>query len=163
MIGDAGVGKTCLVERFVHGRVPSNVMPTIGHEFSQKIILPEVGGEIAVQIWDTAGQEKYKAVAASHYKGAMGAILVFDLTRDQTFRNSVEWLNEFRQAAPERAKVMLVGNKVDLVELDRAARCVDAKAVENMAHANNIKYIETSAAVDKNVTKAFHTLLQGRL
>lgn len=162
MIGDSGVGKTCLVERFVHNRVPDDVMPTVGHEFSQKIIATGKGVEFAVQVWDTAGQEKYKALSSNHYKGAAGALLVFDLTNEKTFRNTLTWLEEFRNYAGENSKVLLVGNKLDLVELDPGSRCVDKKNVENMAQINKITYVETSAAVDKFVNQAFHVLLEGK-
>lgn len=88
-------------------------------------------------------------------------MLVFDLTNLNSYRHTVEWLNEFRQQAPEQAKIMLVGNKQDLVELNPALRCTEKKLIQQMAQANNILYIETSAAVDKHVTEAFHVLLQG--
>lgn len=154
------MGKTCLVERFINHKVPSNITPTLGHEFFQKIIVSESGYEMAVQIWDTAGQEKYKALSTSHYKGAHGAILVFDLTRDLTFRNTVNWLSEFKMHASPNAKVTLVGNKLDLVEMNSQSRCIEKKSVLTMAQINKINYIETSAAVDKNVTQAFNSLIQ---
>lgn len=161
MIGDAGVGKTCLAERFVNSVIPSNVMPTVGHEFFQKIITLKNGSEVVVQIWDTAGQEKYRAMTMGHYKGAQAAVLVFDLTNEASFKNTLTWLSEFQTNASANAKVCLVGNKLDLVEVDAAARCMDKKAGQNMADINKIHYFETSAAVDKNVTEAFNTLIQG--
>lgn len=157
------MGKTSLAERFVNSKVPSNVMPTVGHEFFQKIISMKNGSEVVVQIWDTAGQEKYKAMTMSHYKGASAAILVFDLTKDSTFKNTMNWISEFQTNAPKNAKILLVGNKLDLVETETAARCIDYKAGMNMAEVNKINYIETSAAIDKHVTEAFHTLIQGNI
>lgn len=74
----------------------------------------------------------------------------------------MDWLSEFRQAAPENAVVMLVGNKMDLVEVNPASRCTDQKMIQSMAQVNKLLYVETSAAVGKNVTEAFHRLLQGR-
>ena len=102
-------------------------------------------------------------MASSHYKGANGAIIVFDISRSQTFSNSMGWLNDFRQAAPSDASVLLVGNKADLADLDSAARSVATTSVEEISAQNNITYIETSAAIDRNVTKAFHTLIQSRI
>lgn len=96
-----------------------------------------------------------------HYKGAAGALIVFDLTNNMSYRHTLEWLAEFRQQAPEKAKVVLVGNKLDLVEVDPTQRCVEKKFIKQMADTSNMQYIETSAAVDKHVHEAFHVLLQG--
>ena len=96
-----------------------------------------------------------------HYKGAAGALIVFDLTDQMSYRHTLDWLAEFRQQAPEKAKVVLVGNKLDLVEVDPTQRCVDKKFIKQMADTSNMLYIETSAAVDKHVHEAFHVLLQG--
>lgn len=101
-------------------------------------------------------------MSSVHYKGASGALLVFDLTNINSYRHTVEWMNEFRQQAPSNAKIMLVGNKLDLVELNPALRCTEKKLIQQMAKVNNILYIETSAAVDKHVAEAFHVLLHGR-
>ncbi len=161
MIGDAGVGKTCLAERFVNSTIPSNVMPTVGHEFFQKIITLKNGSEVVVQIWDTAGQEKYRSMTMSHYKGAHAAVLVFDLTKEGSFKSTLTWLSEFQTNAPTNAKVCLVGNKLDLIEVEPSMRCMDKRAGQNMAEIHKIHYFETSAAVDKNVTEAFNTLIQG--
>ena len=89
-------------------------------------------------------------------------MIVFDLTNVNSYRHTVEWLSEFRQQAPSNAKIMLVGNKLDLVEINPALRCTEKKLIEQMAKVNNILYIETSAAVDKNVVEAFHVLLHGK-
>lgn len=96
-----------------------------------------------------------------HYKGAAGALVVFDLTNNMSYRHTIEWLNEFRQNAPEKAKVVLVGNKLDLVEVDPTLLCTERKFIQKMAETSNVQYVETSAAVDKHVHEAFHVLLQG--
>lgn len=96
-----------------------------------------------------------------HYKGASGALIVFDLTNNMSYRHTLEWLNEFRQHAPDKAKVVLVGNKLDLVEVDPTLLCVERKFMKQMAETSQMTFVEASAAVDKHVNEAFNTLIHG--
>ena len=119
------------------------------------------------QIWDTgnflltpAGQEKYRAICQNQYRDALGAILVFDLTRRQTFENCVAWLEEFRLNSLENSQIMIVGNKLDIVEISPDVRAVEKSEAQRFAEDNDGFYVETSAVSNKNVDEAFVDLLQ---
>ncbi len=91
-------------------------MPTIGVEFATKTVTLKDGGKIKAQIWDTAGQEKYRAITSAHYRKAVGALLVYDITKEKTFESLEKWLEEIRKHADQDIVLMLVGNKLDLTE-----------------------------------------------
>merc|ERR1719230_253720 len=119
LVGDATVGKTHLLSRYMKGTLPKTPSATIGVEFGTRTVeLPNGAGVVKAQIWDTAGQERYRAITSAHYRRAVGALLVYDITKSITFQNCVKWLEELRQNAEPDVVVMLVGNKVDLVEKD---------------------------------------------
>ena len=113
VIGDTGVGKSCLLLQFVDRRFSSVHDLTIGVDFGSRII--DVGDEkIKLQVWDTAGQESFRSIARSYYRDASGALLVFDVTRRETFNHLSRWLQEARQFANANISITLVGNKADL-------------------------------------------------
>lgn len=111
----------------------------------------------------SAGQEKYRSICMNHCRDAMGAILVFDLTRKITFANCISWLEDFRLAVGDSPKVLLVGNKLDIVNLDPTSRKVDRELAMKTAQENEMLYIETSAVTNQNVEQSFETLLFGKL
>ena len=113
LIGDSGVGKSNLLSRFTRNEFSLDSKSTIGVEFATKSIQAE-GKTIKAQIWDTAGQERYRAITSAYYRGAVGALLVYDLTKHGTFENVDRWLRELRDHAEANIVVMLVGNKSDL-------------------------------------------------
>lgn len=115
MIGDAGVGKTHILNRFLRKDLPQKIMPTIGVEYATKVITTNNGGKIKAQIWDTAGQEKYRAITYTHYKKAVGALLVYDITNQKSFDNIEMWLTDLKESADDDTVLMLLGNKADLV------------------------------------------------
>lgn len=115
LIGDAGIGKSCLLHQFLEGRFFPECAHTIGVEFGSRIISLN-GKRIKLQIWDTAGQERYRSVTRSYYRGAMGALVVFDVTSRESYDHVPEWVRDARALAAPDLVVMLVGNKVDLVE-----------------------------------------------
>eukprot|EP00439_Symbiodinium_sp_Y106_P016801 s10677_g2.t1 len=133
LVGDATVGKTHLLSRYVKGTLPKAPTATIGVEFATRTIPLAVGGTVKAQIWDTAGQERYRAITSSHYRRAVGALLVYDVTRNATFQNCLKWLEELRQNAEDNIIIMLVGNKLDLVEKDPTARQARARRRGSMA------------------------------
>ncbi|CAE8632630.1 unnamed protein product, partial [Polarella glacialis] len=112
------------------------------------------------QIWDTAGQERYRAITSSHYRRAVGALLVYDVTRNATFQNCLKWLEELRQNAEPNIIIMLVGNKVDLVEKDPTARQVHYDAAAEFARQHKLLFKEASAVTTYNVKHVFEQLLQ---
>jgi len=120
----------------------------------------DTGGTVKAQIWDTAGQERYRAITSAHYKRAVGALLTYDVTRQNTFQNCVKWMDELRQQAEPDIVIMLVGNKVDLVEKDPSARQVAHDAASEFARQHNLIFQETSAVTSYNVNLIFEALLQ---
>lgn len=136
MIGDSGVGKSNLLSRFVDNSFNMDSKPTIGVEFATKNINIE-GKSIKNQIWDTAGQERFRAITNAYYRGAVGAIIAFDLTKSKTFENVQKWLGELRDNAEPRITIMLVGNKSDLAEL----REVKPDLVEDYVNKNKLCYL----------------------
>merc|ERR1712186_296916 len=124
---------------------------TIGVEVAARSIQVD-GKTIKAQIWDTAGQERYRAITSAYYRGAVGALLVYDLTKRATFDNIKRWLEELRDHADKNIVIMLVGNKSDLKHL----RAVGQEEAAKFATENELAYIETSALDATNVEPAFH-------
>jgi len=128
---------------------------TIGVEFATKSIQTE-GKTIKAQIWDTAGQERYRAITSAYYRGAVGALLVYDITKRITYVNVSRWLKELRDHADPNIVIMLVGNKKDL----RQERQVQTDEAKEFCKQNKLFFIETSALEDSNVSMAFETILR---
>mmetsp|Transcript_14560 Transcript_14560/g.34513 ORF Transcript_14560/g.34513 Transcript_14560/m.34513 type:complete len:216 (+) Transcript_14560:231-878(+) len=154
LIGDSGVGKSNLLSRFTRNEFNLESKSTIGVEFATRSI-PVDGKTIKAQIWDTAGQERYRAITSAYYRGAVGALLVYDIAKHLTFENVDRWLKELRDHADQHIVIMLVGNKSDLRHL-RAVPTEDAKGYAQM---RNLSFIETSALDSTNVDQAFQTIL----
>jgi len=153
LIGDSGVGKSNILSRFIKKHFNLETKSTIGVEFATKSF--EFDGKTAqMQIWDSAGQERYRAITTSYYRGAYGALLVYDISRNATFHHLEKWLVELKENAP-LAEIMLVGNKTDLSNL-REVSTEDAKAY---AEKNKLSFIETSALDSSNVDQAFQELM----
>jgi small GTP-binding protein len=125
LIGDSGVGKSNLLSRFTRNEFNLDSKSTIGVEFATRSIQVDAK-TIKAQIWDTAGQERYRAITSAYYRGAVGALLVYDISKHQTFENVTRWLKELRDHADSNIVIMLVGNKSDLRHL-RAVPTEDAK------------------------------------
>ena len=128
---------------------------TIGVEFATKSIQTD-NRVIKAQIWDTAGQERYRAITSAYYRGAVGALLVYDISKRLTYDNVSRWLKELRDHADSNIVVMLVGNKKDL----RHMRQVNTDEAKDFCRANKLFFIETSALADSNVNIAFETILK---
>ncbi|KAI0226081.1 Rab GTPase ypt31, partial [Massospora cicadina] len=116
LIGDSGVGKSNLLSRFTRDEFNLESKSTIGVEFATRNVQVE-GKSIKAQIWDTAGQERYRAITSAYYRGAVGALLVYDVTKHNTFENVNRWLKELRDHAESHIVILLVGNKCDLRHL----------------------------------------------
>ncbi|DBA03973.1 TPA: hypothetical protein N0F65_010626 [Lagenidium giganteum] len=154
LIGDSGVGKSNLLSRFTRNEFNLESKSTIGVEFATKSIVAE-GKTIKAQIWDTAGQERYRAITSAYYRGAVGALLVYDITKHVTFENVERWLKELRDHADANTVIMLVGNKSDL----RHLRAVSTEEAMAFAEKNNLAFIETSALEATGVDTAFQRIL----
>ena len=133
-----GVGKSSLMSQYIKKEFPESPLPTIAIEFATKIIKIKEGGYVKAQIWDTAGQEKYKSITSHHYRKAVGALLVYDVTRHSSFENCVKWLSEIRNYTDKDCVICLIGNKIDLLENKKNKREVPRTEAENFAKRNRI-------------------------
>ncbi|CAL52204.1 Small GTPase superfamily, Rab type [Ostreococcus tauri] len=150
LVGDSGVGKSNLLSRFTRNEFCLESKSTIGVEFATRTI--EIQNKIIkAQIWDTAGQERYRAITSAYYRGAVGALLVYDVTNKDTFGNVEKWLSELRDHADANIVIMLVGNKCDLAQL----RVIQAVKAQQFADTEDLIFIETSALDATNVETAF--------
>ncbi|XP_042346498.1 RAB11a, member RAS oncogene family, like [Plectropomus leopardus] len=154
LIGDSGVGKSNLLSRFTRNEFNLESKSTIGVEFATRSIQVE-GKTIKAQIWDTAGQERYRAITSAYYRGAVGALLVYDIAKHLTYENAERWLKELQDHADSNIVIMLVGNKSDL----RHLRAVPTDEARAMAEKNGLSFLETSALDSTNVEQAFQTIL----
>lgn len=153
LIGDSGVGKSCLLLRFADDSYLESYISTIGVDF--KIRTVELDGKtIKLQIWDTAGQERFRTITSSYYRGAHGIIVVYDVTDQESFNNVKQWLNEIDRYASENVNKLLVGNKNDLT----AKKVVDYQTAKAFADEIGIPFLETSAKNAINVEDAFLTM-----
>lgn len=154
LIGDSGVGKTNIMSKFLRNEFNEKSKATIGVEFGSKTFtLGE--NKVQAQIWDTAGQEKYRAIANAYYRGAKGAIVVYDLTRKATFNSTDKWISDLKASGDKRMQFILVGNKCDLEENREVLR----EQGEEKAKAFKCAFMETSASSGHNIENAFQSLM----
>ena len=156
VIGDTGVGKTNLLSRFTRNVYDKNTHNTIGVDFLA-VDLTINGKNVKAQLWDTAGQEKYKSIATAYYKNAQGAVIVYDITQRETFENIDNWLFDLKGYSDPDIVIMIVGNKVDLAK----QRQVMAEEGEKLAKRKGAYFMEVSGKTNagKCVNKAFDTIL----
>ncbi|XP_073283641.1 ras-related protein RABA4d-like [Primulina huaijiensis] len=154
LIGDSAVGKSQLLARFARNEFSLESKATIGVEFQTKTLVVD-NKTVKAQIWDTAGQERYRAVTSAYYRGAVGAMLVYDMTKRQSFDHMARWLEELRGHADKNIVIMLIGNKCDLGTL----RAVPTEDAQEFAERENFYFMETSALEATNVESAFMTIL----
>jgi small GTP-binding protein len=153
LTGESGAGKTNLLSQFVRSNFNPNAKTTIGVECATKT-LEVKGTTVKAQIWDTAGQERFRAITSTYYHGAHGALLVYDITNTQSFKNADRWLKELRNYADPSLPVLLVGNKNDM-EADRSVLESEGR---RYADAEHLTFFETSAKTAANVNEAFLAL-----
>jgi len=150
LIGDSGVGKSCLLLRFADDTYTESYISTIGVDFKIRSIELE-GKTVKLQIWDTAGQERFRTISSSYYRGAHGIIIVYDVTDKESFQNIQHWLQEIDKYANEGVMKLLVGNKSDL----QSKKVVSYDEAKELADSLGIGFIETSAKNAHNVEQAF--------
>lgn len=153
LIGDSGVGKTCILFRFSEDAFNTTFISTIGIDFKIRTIELD-GKKIKLQIWDTAGQERFRTITTAYYRGAMGIMLVYDITQEKSFENIKNWIRNIEENASSDVEKMLLGNKCELNE----KRQVSRERGEQLAIEYGIKFMETSAKNSTNVEEAFLTL-----
>lgn len=154
LVGDSKVGKSNLLSRLYRNEFMPKSKPTIGVEFATRCMQID-GKVIKAQVWDTAGQERYRAITSAYYRGAVGALLVYDTTKFASFEIVRRWLKELRDHADPKIVTMLIGNKTDL-EDRRAVTTADG---EKFAAENGLLFAETSALNSSNVDQALQTIL----
>jgi len=150
LIGDSGVGKSCLLLRFSDDIFTDSFISTIGVDFKIRTIDLD-GKRIKLQIWDTAGQERFRTITSSYYRGAHGIIVVYDVTEQKSFDSIQKWLQEIDTFAGPTVTKLLVGNKCDL----ESQRAITTQKGEELAKSLGVPFIETSAKTTKNVEEAF--------
>lgn len=154
IIGDSGVGKSCLLVRFAENEYKDTYLSTMGLEFRFRVI--KIGDtNVKVQLWDTAGQERFKSLTRSYYRGADGIMLVFDVTDKKSFSNVSSWLEEANSSIGISVPILLVGTKIDLVD----ERVISKEEIQKFAEQLNLSYIETSAKDNINVSEGINKLV----
>lgn len=156
VLGFSGVGKSSIINKLTTGSFDQSEFSTVGVDFcNHKMDID--GTKITLDIWDSAGQEKYHSIVKSYFRDAIGCLLVFDITSSVSFNALGKWLNEFRELAHPQAFVMLVGNKTDFED----QRVITPIVSEEFAREHKLSYIETSALNGDNINEAFERLARG--
>lgn len=153
MIGDSGVGKTCLLLRYANDSFSPTFITTIGIDFKIKNI--EIDNKrVKLQIWDTAGQERFRTITTSYFRGAQGIVLVYDVTDRRSFESIRNWISQIQQHADVHVNKILVGNKCDMLD----EKVVSTEEGKKLAEEFNMEFWETSAKNDVNVEQSFHSI-----
>ena len=155
LIGDSGVGKTNIMSKFLKNQFMENSKATVGVEFGSKLFIHQ-DHKIKAQIWDTAGQEKYKAITGAYYKGSKGALVIYDITRKETFANLEKWVNDLKTAGDPKITIIIIGNKCDLAD----KRQISKEEGEEKAKSFGCAFLETSAFNGENIDKAFDIMVK---
>ena len=155
IVGDSGVGKSNLIKRFTTNEFNEHSKATVGVEFLSRSY--KINDKIfKIEMWDTAGQERYKSITAAYYKGAKGALIVYDTTSAKSFENVDKWLGEIKEKAGKEIKLIIIGNKIDLKD----KKVITTEQALTRAKELDIPLMETSAKDATNVKEAFHDLLK---
>lgn len=155
LCGEAAVGKTSVIKEFVKQAFEDKYKLTVGVDIFAKDVTADNGQKGILSIWDIGGQQRFEFIRTTFYRGAAGVLLVFDLTRQETFKTIDSWVDEIKKFCGDPA-IVLLGNKVDL--LPTSPEKVDAQAIQNYITAKNMAYFETSAKTGQNVNEAFKKL-----
>lgn len=155
MIGDSGVGKTCLLIQYASKKFIKTFITTIGIDFKAKTIQVQ-GKTVKLQIWDTAGQERFRTITTSYVRGSEGILLVYDITDRNSFDSISSWMEQISQHADVNVNKILIGNKCDL----EAQRAVSTEEGRQLAEKFGIPFAETSAQTNTNVEEVFMTLAE---
>ena len=154
LVGDQGSGKTNILSKYINNKFEESSKTTVGVELSTKSF--KINNNIVkAQIWDTAGQERFKSLTKAYYKGAFGALVVYDISNKFSFDNTDKWISDLRASADEKTSIILIGNKNDLEE----RREVSKELGENKAKSFEVAFMETSAKTGDNIEAAFKSLV----
>ena len=156
LLGDSTVGKTCFLLRYVDDSFLDLHMATIGLDYRLKTLILEEQKIVKVQLWDTAGQDKFRAITRNYYKGANGIILIFDVTNVKSYENIKKWINEIKEEISEKVKIVLIGNKIDNVQ----ERKISREQGDKLASEIGVKFFETSAKTGEGINESVFFLVK---
>ena len=160
IIGDSGVGKSNFLFKFIENKFSPLHVATVGFDYKSKVcILPQSKKKVKLQIWDTAGQEKYMSINKNLFQRVQGIILMYDLTKRDTFERLPIWLNIIKQMTCE-IPIILVANKLDEENNEETGRIIDTSEGEAFAKENDFQFLEASGMDGTNVEKAFLTIAE---
>ena len=156
LLGDSSVGKTCFLMRYADNTFQEIHMSTIGLDYKLKNVQLDDGKIVKIQIWDTAGQDRFRSITKNYYKGAHGIILIYDVTSRKTFENVQHWITQIKEEVSDKVNIILVGNKID----DEKNRKVTTEEGQKMAASYELEFFETSAKSDINIDTTFNELVK---
>ena len=154
LLGDSEVGKSCFLLRYSDNVFVENYITTIGLDYKLKNVKLDSGKTIKVQLWDTAGQDKYRTIAKNYFKGSHGILLLYDVTKQSSFQNIRDWIQDIREEVSQKAIIFLIGNKIDLVDKRKISK---EKGIE-LAEEYKLPFFEASAKSGENVDEVFKAL-----
>ena len=154
LLGDSEVGKSCFLMRYSDNVFVENYITTIGLDYKLKSVKLDSGKTIKVQLWDTAGQDKYRTIAKNYFKGSHGILLLYDVTKQSSFQNIRDWIQDIREEVSQKAIIFLIGNKIDLVDKRKISK---EKGIE-LAEEYKLLFFEASAKSGENVDEVFKAL-----
>ena len=157
LLGDSSVGKTCFLLRYCDKTFQEAHLSTIGLDYRLKTMTLKSGKNIKLQIWDTAGQDRFRAITKNYYKGANGIILIYDVTNLQSYENVKNWITQIKDEANPNVIIYLAGNKVDVKDEERVVKTEDGQRI---ADEYKLKFYETSAKSGINVNIIFEELVE---
>ena len=154
LLGDSEVGKSCFLMRYSDNVFVENYITTIGLDYKLKNVKLDSGKTIKVQLWDTAGQDKYRTIAKNYFKGSHGILLLYDVTKQSSFQNIRDWIQDIREEVSPKAIIFLIGNKIDLADQRKISK---EKGIE-LAEEYKLPFFEASAKSGENVDEVFKAL-----
>ena len=155
LLGDSTVGKTCFLLQYTEKSFQTEHMSTIGLDYRLKNIILKNGKKVKLQIWDTAGQDRFRSVTKTYYKGAHGILLIYDVTSLQTYENVKNWITQIREEANPHIVIYIIGNKIDMIE----GRKVKTEEGQQLANEFHLQFFETSAKTGQNINETFDSLV----
>ena len=156
LLGDSTVGKTCFLLRYTDDTFLDLHMATIGLDYRLKTMILDDQRIVKVQLWDTAGQDKFRAITRNYYKGARGIILIYDITNIKSYENIKKWINEIKEEISEKVTIVLIGNKID----NEGERKISKEQGEKLANDYNVAFFETSAKTGQGINESVFYLVQ---
>ena len=155
LLGDTQVGKSSFLMRYIDNTFQESYLSTVGLDFKVKNVQLDDGNTYRVQIWDTAGQDRFHAITRNYFKNAHGIILIYDVTLIESFQNVKNWIKQIKEEVTDKVSIILVGNKIDMEN----QRVVSKEEGEKMAASYGLKFFECSAKTGENVEEIFKDIV----